>query len=169
MNLARTAWRRIRILTLTPALGLLLAAPAAAQQPQSQPAAPKAQAQKSKISSRDAQELLRSVDEIVKFVSEETDLPIRQPVKRELASADEVKALFRERLHDDQETQRLERSEAVLKKLGLVPRDFQLGPFFEALMEEQVAGFYDERTRMVYLLNWVEPWEQRPVLAHELT
>ncbi len=171
MNLARTSWRRI--LTLALALGLLLAAPAAAQQAPaaspSRPAAPKAQQHKPKISARDAQELLRSVDQIVKFVSEETKLPLRQPVKRQLAGADEVKQLFRERLRDDQETQRLQRSEAVLKKLGLVPRDFNLRTFFEDLMEEQVAGFYDERTRVVYLLDWVEPWEQRSVLAHELT
>ena len=169
MNPARTFWRRV--LTLTLALGLLSAAPAVAQQTaaQSQPAAPKAQPHRPRISARDAQELLRSVDQIVKFVSEETNLPLRQPVKRELASADQVKALFRERLRDGKESQRLERSEAVLKKLGLVPRDFNLRTFFEDLMEEQVAGFYDERTRVVYLLDWVEAWEQRPVLAHELT
>ena len=155
-------------MTLT--LGLLLAAPATTQHA-GRPGPPplKAQQHKLKISAQDAQELLRSVDQIVSFVSEETKLPDRQPVKRRLVSPDQAKELFRARMREDQETQRLERSEAVLKKLGLVPRHFNLRTFFEDLMEEQVAGFYDERTRVVYLLDWVEPWEQRSVLAHELT
>jgi hypothetical protein len=171
MKLACISWRRILLLALALALGLRLAAPATAQQTpaasQSQPAAPKAH--KPKLSARDAQELLRSVDQILKFASEDTKLPIRQPVKRQLTGAAEVRQLFSERLREDKETQRLQRSEAVLKKLGLVPRNFDLRSFFEDLLEEQVAGFYDERTRVVYLLDWVEPWEQKSVLAHELT
>ncbi|MGH9650458.1 MAG: hypothetical protein ACRD3I_08300 [Terriglobales bacterium] len=159
MTVARPSRRLLRVLLI----GLLLTAPAAAQQtaPAQQPSSPAqsggrpAQKHKPKISPREAQELLRSVDQIVKFVSEDTKLPIRQPVKRQLAGAEEVKRLFRERLREDKETQRLQRSEAVLKKLGLVPRSFDLRAFFEDLMEEQVAGFYDERTRMVYLLDWV--------------
>ncbi|MGH9492669.1 MAG: ImmA/IrrE family metallo-endopeptidase, partial [Terriglobales bacterium] len=128
-----------------------------------------AQKHKPKISPREAQELLRSVDQIVKFVSEDTKLPIRQPVKRQLASAEEVKQFFSERLREDKEAQRVERQEAVLKKLGLLPRKFDLRSFFVDLLEEQVAGFYDEHTRTVYLLDWVDPGQQKPVLAHELT
>jgi hypothetical protein len=175
MNFARTSWRRMLMLTLAAALSLLLAAPVAAQQapaavpPQSKPAAPKAQKHKPQISAHDAEELLRSVDQILKFASEDTKLPIRQPVKRQLMGADEVKQYFTDRLREDKETQRLERSEAVLKKLGLLPRKFDLRAFFEDLLEEQVAGFYDEETRVVYLLDWVEPWQQKAVLAHELT
>jgi Asp-tRNA(Asn)/Glu-tRNA(Gln) amidotransferase C subunit len=173
MKFARTSWRLL--LTLTLALGLLLTAAAAAQQAPaasaspSQPAAPKAQKHKPQISPREAEELLRSVDQILKFASEDTKLPIRQPVKRKLASADEVKQFFSDRLREDKETQRMERAEAVLKKLGFLPRKFDLRSFFLDLLDEQVAGFYDEHTRTVYLLDWVEPGEQRAVLAHELT
>ena len=168
MKLARTSWR----LLLTPALalGLLLAAPAAAQQtPAPAKPAAKEQKHKPKISAQEAQELLRSVDQILKFASEDTKLPIRQPVKRQLASADQVKQFFSDRLREDKETQRLERAEAVLKKLGLLPRKFELRSFFLDMLDEQVAGFYDEHTRTVYLLDWVEPGQQKPVLAHELT
>ena len=165
MKLARTFWRRLA------ALALLLAASAVAQGTPAppQPAAPKTQKHKPQISPREAEELLRSVDQILKFVSEDTKLPILHPVKRKLAGADEVKQFFNERLREDKETQRLERSEAVLKKLGLLPRTFDLRSFFLDMLEEQVAGFYDEHTRTVYLLDWVDPGQQRPVLAHELT
>lgn len=167
MKQAFTFWRRLATFTLV----LLLAAPAVAQATPAppQPAAPKTQKHKPQISPREAEELLRSVDQVLKFVSEDTKLPIRQPVKRKLASAGEVKQLFAERLRDDKGTQRLERSEAVLKKLGLLPRAFDLRSFFLDMLEEQVAGFYDEHTSTVYLLDWVEADQQKPVLAHELT
>ncbi len=167
MKLARTFWRRLAAFALV----LLLAAPAVAQANPAppQPAAPKTQKHKPQVSPREAEELLRSVDQILKFVSEDTKLPIRQPVKRKLAGAGEVKQLFAERLRDDKGTRRLERSEAVLKKLGLLPRAFDLRSFFLDMLEEQVAGFYDEHTSTVYLLDWVEADQQKPVLAHELT
>ncbi|MDP9264372.1 MAG: ImmA/IrrE family metallo-endopeptidase, partial [Acidobacteriota bacterium] len=167
----RTSWRWRVTATLAFALALLLSAPIAAQQTQSPkpPAVPKAQKHKPQISAREAEELLRSVDQILKFASEDTRLPIRQPVKRRLASSDEVKQFFADRLREDKETQRMERAEAVLKKLGFLPRQFDLRSFFLDMLDEQVAGFYDEHTRTVYLLDWVEPGEQRAVLAHELT
>jgi hypothetical protein len=167
MKLARLFRRGL----LAFALCLLLTAPAAAlpATSASAPAASKAKKHKPQISPREAEELLRSVDQILKFSSEDTRLPIREPVKRKLASADEVKQFFADRLREDKEAQRLERSEAVLKKLGLLPRQFDLSSFFLDMLEEQVAGFYDEHTRTVYLLDWVEPGQQKPVLAHELT
>jgi hypothetical protein len=167
MKLARLFRRGL----LAFALCLLLTAPAAPlpAPAASAPAASKAKKHKPQISPREADELLRSVDPILKFASEDTKLPILQPVKRKLASAEEVKQYFAARLREDKETQRMERAEAVLKKLGLLPRRFDLRSFFVDLLEEQVAGFYDERTRTVYLLDWVEPAQQKPVLAHELT
>src|SRR6185312_6396546 len=52
---------------------------------------------------------------------------------------------------------------------GLLDPDFQLGPFMISLLTEQVAGFYDNKTKTVNLLDWVDPDDQQPVLAHELT
>ena len=36
-------------------------------------------------------------------------------------------------------------------------------------MAEQVAAYYDAKTKSVNLLDWVPPDIQKPVLAHELT
>jgi hypothetical protein len=57
----------------------------------------------------------------------------------------------------------------VLKKFGMLDRDFHLRPFLIELLTEQIAGFYDNKTKTVNLLNWIQPEEQKPVLAHELT
>jgi hypothetical protein len=121
------------------------------------------------ISAKEAEELFRSVDDILKFCSKETGLPIKHAVKRKLTSRDEVEEFLRKSMADDKDAERFRRSELVLKKFGLLPRDFEMQKFLIALLREQVAGYYDPKTKYVNLLNWIDPEQQRPVLAHELT
>lgn len=116
-----------------------------------------------------AKELFRSVDEILKFVSSDTNLPIGHGVKRKLISREEVTKYLTKKFDEDESTRRMQRSELVLKKFGLLDRDFHLRPFLLSLLTEQIAGFYDNKTKTVNLLDWIEPDEQKPVLAHELT
>src|ERR1700722_9316279 len=116
-----------------------------------------------------AKELFRSVDEILNFVSSDTKLPIEHSVKRKMLSRDEVNRYLKVKFDEDEGARRLERSEIVLKKFGLLDRDFHLRPFLVELLTEQIAGFYDNKTKTVNLLDWIEPDEQKPVLAHELT
>jgi len=121
------------------------------------------------LTKEQAKELFRSVDDILSFVSTDTKLPIVHSVKRKLITRDEVNKFLREKFDEDKGAKRLARSEIVLKKFGLLDRDFHLRPFMVSLLTEQVAGFYDNKTKTVNLLDWIEPEEQKPVLAHELT
>jgi len=122
-----------------------------------------------KISPKEAEELLRSVDDVLQFASKDTDLPIKHEVKRRLSTRDEVVAYLQKDMAEDKDAQRLRRSELVLKKFGLLPPDFNLQTFLVALLREQVAGYYDAKTQTVNLLDWLDAEQQRPVLAHELT
>jgi hypothetical protein len=122
-----------------------------------------------KISPKEAQELFHEVDDILKFASKDTDLPIKHEVKRKLSTRDEVVAYLQKNMADDKDAQRLRRSELVLKKFGLLPADFNLQEFLVKLLREQVAGYYDPQTKTVNLLDWIGPEQQRPVMAHELT
>lgn len=132
---------------------------------QTQPAQPK---EETKITPRQAEELFHSVDEILAFDSKQTGLPVKKEVKRKLTSREEVVSYLTKN-KDDKDTQRLRRSELVLKKFGLLPRDFDLEKLLVALLREQVAGYYDPKTKTVHLLDWVPVEEQEPVMAHELT
>ena len=116
-----------------------------------------------------AAELFRSVDEILAFVSKDSHLKATRPVKRKLLTRDQVQRELRSKMNDDEGAKRLERSELVLKKFGLLDRDFALKPFLLNLLTEQVAAYYEPKTRTVNMLDWVKPDEQRSVLAHELT
>ncbi|HUS18064.1 MAG TPA: hypothetical protein VMZ25_00265 [Terriglobales bacterium] len=151
---------------LTFVLFLLLATAVFAQEPKSSAAAPSAG---KKITPAERDELFKSVDEILQWVSKDTGLPIRSKIKRKLSTRDEVQKYVEERMAEDEDQKRLERSELVLKKFGLLPREFKLRPFMIALLKDQVAGFYDSRTKTVHLLDWIDSGSQKPVMAHELT
>jgi hypothetical protein len=132
---------------------------------QANPTQPK---EETKITPRQAEELFHSVDEILAFDSKQTGLAVKKEVKRKLTSREEVVSYLTKN-KDDKDTQRLRRSELVLKKFGLLPRDFDLEKLLVALLREQVAGYYDPKTKTVHLLDWVPMEEQEPVMAHELT
>jgi hypothetical protein len=165
------------VLPLTLALLFALTAVAQQVQPQNPPPPPGVQQEQKqsaepgerKITDAEAQELFKSFDEILKFASQDTGLPIKSPVKHKIVGRDEVENFMLQRMKEDPDAQRLERGETSLKKLGLIPKDMDLRSYLIALLKEQVAGFYDAKTKVMYLLDWVEPEAQKPVLAHELT
>jgi len=168
------------LLAIAMCCGSGLAQTALPQQPQTSPQTPSAEqkagqakaaaaAPERKISKAEADELFRSVDQILQFVSKDTGLPIKHPVKRKLASRQEVVKYLEDNMKGDEDTKRMESSAVTLEKLGLLPQKFALRDFLLKLLKEQVAGYYDTKTKTVYLLDWVEPEAQKPVLAHELT
>ena len=153
------------------ALWLAVTAGAAAQQPfvplTAEALGPAAKLDAPRVPPRRAEELSRSVDEMLGLVSQRTRLPVEHRVARELADRAEVQRHLRMRLEEN--AQRSRRSQVVLKKLGLLPRDFDLERFLLEVAGDDLAGFYDARSETVYLLDWVPPAAQRPVMAHELT
>lgn len=117
----------------------------------------------------DAQELFKQVDKIFEFASDDTGLLRRSPIKRRLAGEADVEKFFKERLAKQEYAQRFARAELTMKKFGLLPRDFDLRDFLVKANGQQIAGFYDDETKIITLLNWVPLEQQQPILAHELT
>jgi hypothetical protein len=143
-------------------LMLALALLAPAQQ------APAPDAAEHHLTKGEAKELFRSIDEILQFASKDTGLPILHPVKKKLATREEVARYVKARLKEEGNSERFDRTARPLKKLGLLPRDFNLREYMLNLYKEQVEGWYDTRAKTVYLLDWVGPEAQKPVMAHEL-
>ena len=121
------------------------------------------------ITPEQATELFKLVDELIQFSSQETGLPVKDQVKRQLTTRADVEKYLDEKFNEDEGAKRLERDEIVLKKFGLLDRDFVLRPFLVALLKEQIEAYYDAKTKTVNLLDWIDAEEQKPVLAHELT
>ena len=177
-----------RVLSLAATLWFGIAAAAAyAQSPQAAPApSPSAPAQsdshtparqqpdasskpETHITPEQAKQLFSLVDELLKFSSQETGLPIKSEVKRKMTTRGDVEAYLNEKFEEDEDAKRMQRSEIVLKKFGLLDRDFNLKPFLLELLKEQIEAYYDPKTKTVNLLDWISVDEQKPVLAHELT
>jgi hypothetical protein len=140
--------------------------PAATGQQQDQT---KPQTPETHITPAQAKELFASIPPILQFASEDTKLPIKHQVKPHLTTRTEVEKYLLEKMKDDKDAKRMERSEIVLKKFGLIDADFHLQSFLVKLLDEQIAAYYDSKTKTVNLLDWIAPETQKPVLAHELT
>jgi hypothetical protein len=97
------------------------------------------------------------------------ELPTIRPVKSGTQSRQAIEGMIVKNLNEQTTPAQMHASEVTLKKLGMVPPDFQIRPFIIALLTEQVAGYYDPQVREFYLADWIDLNGQKPVMAHELT
>jgi hypothetical protein len=167
-------WGLGMVLAVAPGLGAAQGTPEGGAKPQvpasHQPGSAGTQKPNdAQITPEQAKQLFALVDELLQFSSQESGLPIKSTVKRRLTTRSEVEKYVEEKFNEDQGAKRLQRDEIVLKKFGLLDRDFDLKPFLVALLKEQIEAYYDSKTKTVNLLDWVDADEQKPVLAHELT
>src|ERR1700733_4325580 len=108
------------------------------------------------ITPEQAKELFSLVDELIKFSSQETGLPIKSDVKRKITSRAAVESYMKDKFNDDKDAKRLQRSEIVMKKFGLLDHDFDLKPFLLALLTEQIEAYYDAKTKTVNMMDWID-------------
>lgn len=149
------------VLSLFAPLGALAQAPAA-------PAGVKA-ATASSAGAVAASETLGASEAILKDVSRMRGLAILRPVPSGMKSRSDIEALVLKDLSDSSSERELADGTAMLRFLGLVPADFDLRSATRALLTEQIAGFYEPKTRFFYLADWIPLGQQREVIAHELT
>lgn len=122
-----------------------------------------------RMTDADAKRLFDSVDQIFAFASEDSGLPIHAAVKRRMVSKADVEKYASGRMAREEYTKHFQVAELTMKKLGFLPRDFNLREFLVKSTGQQIAGYYDDETKTISLLNWVPADRQEPILAHELT
>jgi hypothetical protein len=122
-----------------------------------------------RMTDSDTKKLFALVDKVFAFAAEDTGMPKRAVVKRQMVSKADVEKFATGRLAREEYTQRFAQAELSMKKLGFLPRDFNLRDFLVKSIGASVAGYYDEETKTISLLNWVPTDRQEPILAHELT
>ena len=106
--------------------------------------------------------LLNAEDQILHFVSKDTHLEIKSPVKCKFISRNAVATELRKKFDQDKGAKRMQRSELVLKKFGLLDQSFKMRPFLLSLLTEQIAGFYDDKTKQMNLLDWCPSRSRNP-------
>jgi len=113
--------------------------------------------------------LIAATQEVLKETSELRRLPIIRQVQSSTQSRAEIERAMMKNLDDEVTPADLHAGEVTLKKLGLAPPEFQYRALMIRLLSEQVAGYYDPKTRQFYLADWIDIDGQKPIMAHELT
>jgi hypothetical protein len=113
--------------------------------------------------------LLAATAEVLKETSEIRQLPILRPVQSSTQSRAEIERMLVKNLDEETSPTQIHATEVTLKKLGLVPADFQYRALILRLLTEQVAGYYDPKAQQFHLADWIDLDGQKPVMAHELT
>jgi hypothetical protein len=122
-----------------------------------------------KMTDADTKKLFESVDRIFAFAAEDTGMPKHAAVKRRLVSKADVEKYASGQMAKEEFTKSFAQEELSMKKLGFLPRDFNLKEFLVKSTGQEIAAYYDDETKEISMLNWVPPDRQEPILAHELT
>src|SRR5262252_6094149 len=122
-----------------------------------------------KLATPDATSSLGATGDVLKDVSRIRRLEILQPVKSGLKSHDEIEQSVIHDLDESTTPEEFEATSKTLIKLGLISKGFHLREYVIKLLREQVAGYYEPKTKVFYLASWLPIGEQKGVMAHELT
>src|SRR6266536_3153901 len=127
--------------------------------------------QQNPVASRSARNsaVAAATEAVLKETSVIRQLSIIRPVQSGLLSRAEIERSIIRNLDEDLSPAEAHANEVTLKKLGLAPADFQYRPLLIKVLTEQVAGYYDPKSRQFYLADWIDLDGQKPIMAHELT
>ena len=112
---------------------------------------------------------LNATGDVLKDVSRIRHLDILQPVKSGVKSHDEIEQSVIRDLDESTTPEEFDATSKTLIKLGLISKSFHLREYVIKLLREQVAGYYEPKTKFFYLASWLPISEQKSVMAHELT
>jgi hypothetical protein len=112
---------------------------------------------------------LNATGDVLKDVSRIRHLDILQPVKSGAKSHDEIEQSVIHDLDESTTPEEFDATSKTLIKLGMIPKGFHLREYVIKLLREQVAGYYEPKTKIFYLASWLPISEQKTVMAHELT
>ncbi|PYS48838.1 MAG: hypothetical protein DMF68_11915 [Acidobacteria bacterium] len=131
----------------------------------------KAQSQSTAVVTNEAKKaaVQEATESVLKETSELRQLPILRAVKSDTQSRTDIEHYLVKNLDEETTPAEMHATEVSLKKLGLVPKDFQFRPFIIKLLTEQVAGYYDPKQQEFFLADWIDLDGQKAVMAHELT
>jgi hypothetical protein len=108
------------------------------------------------------------IDEAVAELSDITGWKPLKKVRHDTMDRAGLKRYLEERVKEDIKPEEIRAEEIALKKIGLVPQDFNLARTMVDLLTEQAAAFYDYRKKKLFLMDGGDPAAQAMVVFHEL-
>jgi hypothetical protein len=106
----------------------------------------------------------RDVPEIEKAVG----VPFKRPPKLELRTRDQVRSFVLAQLQDSATQRDLAGKEMAYKLLGLIPDTMNVRKLFLDLLTEQILGYYDPKTKVLYVVQGAPEDYLGITIMHEL-
>jgi hypothetical protein len=113
-------------------------------------------------------DLARLVDSLRVPVERAAGLRFTSPPRSAMRSREQVRDYLIAKLDEELPPKRLSGLEAAYRLFGLLPDTLQLRPLLLDLYTEQVAGFYDPDSAMLFGVEGADRTQLRLVLAHEM-
>ena len=108
------------------------------------------------------------VAEAVPMIEKAIGLKFKTPPRVETRSKDQVREYVLKQFTDSQAVRDLAGEEAAYKRLGMIPDTLKLQPFLESLLEEQIVGYYDPGTKVLYIVEGAAKDMAAITITHEL-
>ena len=96
--------------------------------------------------------LQRRVDMAVPQIEEATGLKFKTPPKMETRSRAQVREFLLTKFNETTPAEQLRGEEAAYKLFGLIPDSMDLRRFLLELLTEQIVGYYDPATKVLYVV-----------------
>lgn len=95
----------------------------------------------------------KEVAEAIPAIEKAVGVKFKRPPKVESRTRDEVRAFLEKKFDEDQPALELAGAERAYKLFGLIPDTLDLRKFMLGLLTEQVAGYYDPDTKVLYVVG----------------
>lgn len=113
-------------------------------------------------------DLTARVAATVPKVERAVGLSFKRPPRVEVRSKDQVRAFLERQFDDPRQARELAGTAAAFKLLGLIPDSLDLRKESENLLTEQIAGFYDPKTKVLYVIQGESDDMLDQIVPHEL-
>src|SRR5215208_4918063 len=92
----------------------------------------------------------------------------KTPPKLEIRSRDQVREFLLQKLREPDAQKQLANSERTYKLLGMLPDTMNLTEFFVKVLTEQIMGYYDPKTKILYVVDGAPEEFVGLTIMHEL-
>ena len=110
----------------------------------------------------------RQVAEDIPIIERGTGLKFKRPPVLETRTRAQVRDFLEAQFTSDESAQELAGKQAFYSRLGLIPDTLDLKSLFINLLTEQVEGFYDPHTKVLYVVDSAPPEFLGVTIQHEL-
>jgi hypothetical protein len=112
--------------------------------------------------------LIARADEVLAQVERVRGLSTTRPVHKGLMRRDQLMDVLLAKLQEEHSDEEIAHEGLALKALGLIPEDMDYKAFMLSLLVEQIAGFYDDNTQSLYIMEGQTQETMDQVFSHEL-